>query len=144
MVDGGELAHDRLRRLIFERRRQLTLSVSAAAKAAGIHRNTWAALERGERETEDYIFGGVERALRWKTGSVDAILAGGNPAQNDEKPSPANPDWAKMLAEVQAIANNPDRSPGLRAWAQRQVDDIKAILAAAKAEEEAQRRGQAS
>lgn len=109
---------------------------------AGINRATWGALERGDRETEDYVFGGVERALKWAPGSVDAVLAGGEPAVTTEA-KPEDP-WGEKLDRVRQVANNPDRSPGLRAWAQRQVDDIEAILAAAKAEEDAQRRGQAS
>ncbi len=67
----------RLRQLVRERRTALGLSVRAAARNAGIDRDTWADMESGSRILRDYNYASVERALRWKPGSVDAVLAGG-------------------------------------------------------------------
>lgn len=60
-----------------ERRRALGLSVSAAARKAGINRATWTAIEDASRDTETYNYGPVERVLDWAPGSIDDIVAGG-------------------------------------------------------------------
>jgi hypothetical protein len=70
---------ERLGQAIAARRKALGLSLSAAAKIAGIDRGTWTATERATRQTEEYTYAGIERALQWVTGSVERILAGGEP-----------------------------------------------------------------
>jgi hypothetical protein len=152
VADAPETPRDRLRRLVVERRLDRQLSVSKARKIAAIARGTWIALESGERETEAYNFAGIERALRWAPGSIDAILKGGDPTPlpvDEVAPAPPEPerptsDWEQRLVKVREVAANPDRSPGLRAWARRQItqieEEIEAILEAAEAEEEAARR----
>jgi transcriptional regulator with XRE-family HTH domain len=80
-VDRGRLG-DRIR----TRRRALGLSVSRAARAAGINRATWTAVEDGSRETEPYNFGPIERVLGWTDRSIDNVLAGGEPALIDDPP----------------------------------------------------------
>ena len=64
---------------IAERRRQLGLSQSRAATKAGVSRTSWVAWEKGTATPEDYNHVKIERALQWQPGSVDAILAGGDP-----------------------------------------------------------------
>lgn len=66
-----------------QRRRQLGLSISRAAKEAGIDRGTWTSVEEATRETAEYNYGPIERTLRWKLGSIDVILAGGDPVPED-------------------------------------------------------------
>lgn len=71
----------RLANAIEARRKELGLSLSAAARAAGgMDRGTWTAAERGTRDTEDYIYAAIERALQWLPGSAQAVLAGGQPS----------------------------------------------------------------
>lgn len=65
------------------RRNACGLSISAAADAAGINRMTWSSIEAGDRDTEDYIIGRVERALGWAPGSAARVLAGGRPEALD-------------------------------------------------------------
>jgi hypothetical protein len=55
----------------------LGLSVSKAARDAGISRTTWIAVEAGSRETQSYNYAPIERVLRWEPGSIEAVLAGG-------------------------------------------------------------------
>lgn len=141
VMDAAEAPRDRLRRLVAARRRERQLSVSAAAKAAGIARGTWIALEDGSRETEAYNYAGIERALGWVFGSIDAILAGVDPTPVTTEEAPTEPpprSWQDTLERVRQIAENPDRSPGLRAIARAQVAQIEALLDAARVEEEGQ------
>lgn len=86
-------ARARLARLIEDRRKSLSLSISGAARAAGIDRGTWTAAERGTRQTEEYMYAGIERVLRWAPGSIDDIMAGGEPTiqQPAEATEPARP-----------------------------------------------------
>ena len=57
---------------------------------------------------------------------------------DDEPPIPRRDvDWDAMLSRVRAIANNEDRSPGLRAWANAQMAQILAIIEAAEVEQDA-------
>jgi transcriptional regulator with XRE-family HTH domain len=124
---------------VTERRKALGLSISSAARAAKIHRNTWSAIERGERETEEYIFGSVERALLWETGSADKILNGGEPTSVESQHAPNEPPLTYESAEEEllAIANNPNRSGHLRTLARIHLDQLQAIRAAERAEAEA-------
>lgn len=79
----------RLAELMQARRRELRLSARAAAQLAGIDRNTWSSAEAASRRTAEYHYAGIERALQWAPGSVDAILAGGDPTELDAQPLPA-------------------------------------------------------
>lgn len=72
---------ERLGQAIEARRKTMGLSLSAAARLAGIDRATWTGSERGTRQTEAYNFAGIERALRWAPGSVERTLAGGAPTE---------------------------------------------------------------
>jgi hypothetical protein len=95
-VDEGRR---RLGALISRRRNELSLSLTAAAKAAGIHRDTWTGLERAERTTEPYIYGRFERVLGWSPGSIERILAGGDPELLSSTRPPTNPPTAERPSE---------------------------------------------
>lgn len=99
-------ARERLGQLVSDRRRTLGLSLSAAARAAGLDRATWTGMERGTRRTEEYNYASIKRALKWDTGSVDRILAGGGPVPQD----PARPvpqiDLAYEIRQVLALHVN--------------------------------------
>lgn len=45
---------------------------------------TWTAAEKGTKRTAEYIYGPMERVLGWAPGSVDQILAGGEPTELPE------------------------------------------------------------
>ena len=86
------------------RRRRITLgmSISKAAREAGISRATWTAVEDGSRETEPYNYGLVEKVLGWAPGSIEAVLAGGEPTELDGYETPGSTD-------SETAAGNADR-----------------------------------
>lgn len=59
------------------------MSVSRAAKLAGIDRGTWTGVEEATRATESYNYSRIERVIEWQPGSIDAILEGGMPTAMD-------------------------------------------------------------
>lgn len=119
------------------RRMELGMSISTAARAGGMNRNTWSNVERGDRDTEDYIYGGIERALRWKPGSIASILKGQNPQNTaPTRPTPRLSDAQYAAAEAlyKSIRDNSNRSPLLRAMASASLEQLAAIRAADQAE----------
>lgn len=74
----------RLGELVNERRRAMSLSISAAARAAGIDRGTWTGIEKGTRETVEYNFARIERVLGWQPGTIDRIMDGEDPGEGTE------------------------------------------------------------
>lgn len=89
-----------------DRRRQLGLSTRAAAAAAQIDRTTWATAESGTRLIAVYNRAGVERVLGWEPGSVDAVLAGGEPKLLPKTPAAQTAD-ERLAAEVERIKGLP-------------------------------------
>lgn len=79
---------------VAERRKRLGLSQSRAAKLADVSRTTWITWERGTATPEDYNHIKIERALQWEPGSVEAILAGGEPTLSE---APDLDDQAKQI-----------------------------------------------
>ncbi|MGV2384200.1 MAG UNVERIFIED_CONTAM: helix-turn-helix transcriptional regulator [Thermobifida fusca] len=71
--------HERLAQAVEARRGELGLSLREVAERAGITGETLRAVRRGSNEPSQLTKRGIERALRWAPGSVDAILAGGDP-----------------------------------------------------------------
>lgn len=78
-------------------RRKLGLGPGDAAKLAGVSRPTWDAWEKGTIPT-DKNWTAVERALEWERGSVEAVLAGGEPKPVHDHSPPD--DLAAMLDEL--------------------------------------------
>lgn len=68
------------------------MTVRAASIASGLSDQTWRNVEQG-RKVSDRTLALVERTLGWEPGSVDAILAGGDPI-------PAEPPGERSLAEL--------------------------------------------
>lgn len=95
---------ERLARYIQDRRRELRLSVRAAAMVAGIDRGTWSSAENAERRTAEYHYAGIETALQWAPGSIDAILSGGEPADVVAQ-GPLAP--GERDEEVELVVNDP-------------------------------------
>lgn len=85
----------------------MALSISAAARSAGIDRGTWTGLERGHRATEDYVYARIEKVLAWKPGSIDNVLGGGDPEQlapaADRGTTGAADDTAELDFELDMI-----------------------------------------
>jgi len=96
---------DHLAKAIEMRRLALGLSASAAARTAGIDRATWSSAEKGERDTLPHNWAGIERALRWKAGSIAAILGGG-------EPSPAEDD--DVDEEIEMVRTDPKLTEDVR------------------------------
>lgn len=89
MGDAAETDRQRLGRLVGQRRQALGLSLSEAARQAGVNRATWTGIEQRGTEAEDYTLARVEQVIGWKPGSVQAVLAGGEPV---ESPQPGRPE----------------------------------------------------
>ncbi|MFC3454066.1 helix-turn-helix domain-containing protein [Amycolatopsis speibonae] len=85
-MSTDETPQQRLARRVKERRVQLQISVRAAAKAAGVDRNTWASLEDGTRVLQDRNYSKIETALSWPAGEIERILA---PIDNEVEASAA-------------------------------------------------------
>jgi hypothetical protein len=107
MDEGGD-PRERLARMIRDRRlKDLKISVRTAATRAGIDRGTWASAESGERRTAEVNLAGIEEALEWEPGSIDAILAGGEPTPRrimtagNLVPVPVTAD--EILAEIERV-----------------------------------------
>lgn len=71
--------HERLAELMDARRLELGMTWEEVASAAGIKPPTLRAIRNGTNRPSQLTKRGIERALRWAPGSVDAILAGGDP-----------------------------------------------------------------
>lgn len=92
----------RLGQLVEQRRKTLGLSLSAAARAAGVNRATWVGIERLTRRTAEYNYAVIERVLGWAAGSVDTILTGGEPtALAKDRPRPSSP---QVVTDVEMVS----------------------------------------
>ncbi|WP_328339457.1 helix-turn-helix domain-containing protein [Micromonospora sp. NBC_00421] len=98
---------ERLANLIRTRRLERGLSASKAAQAAGIDRATWSNAETGARRTAEHNYAGIERALGWQPGSIDAILAGGEPTTE-----PADP--VILDEEIHLVRTDPQLTEEMR------------------------------
>jgi hypothetical protein len=102
-TDWQALAH-----AVKKRRLALGLTATAAAGAAGINRVTWAAIEAGNTRLTERLWAPIERALAWTSGSIAAVLAGGEPTESPargEAPAvgPAKATAMDLAAEVERI-----------------------------------------
>lgn len=92
----------------------MSLSVSAAARGAGIDRGTWTSVESGSRATEEYNFARIERVLGWGAGSVRSILAGGEPTliagTTQRKVDTAAARAEAVADEIKDVLDDPDLS----------------------------------
>jgi transcriptional regulator with XRE-family HTH domain len=67
-----------------KRRQQLGMTWAEVATEAKITVETLRAIRRGKNEPSPLTKSGLERALRWQTGSIDAIYAGRQPSPDAE------------------------------------------------------------
>lgn len=82
-------ALDRLGGLVRQRRDALNLSQRVAANNADVSDETWLKIENG-RKVSDRSLAKAERALGWRPGTIDHILAGGDPPD-----SPSVDPWPR-------------------------------------------------
>lgn len=111
-MDEGH-QRERLGQLMLERRKERRLSVRAAAREAGIDRDTWADAENARRRISEHNYAGVEDALAWTRGSIDAILAGGAPAPREdgaEAEAVEGPD-----EEIDLVRSDPNLDDAMKA-----------------------------
>ncbi|WP_067483848.1 hypothetical protein [Actinomadura hibisca] len=79
---GSDPGNDwpRLARFVLERRNELGLKQEEVRQAGGPSTATLRNIEGASQASyKPHILAGLERALQWKTGSVQAILSGGEP-----------------------------------------------------------------
>lgn len=86
-----ETPRERLARLMDERRADLELNWQEVADTAGLTREGLRKIRYGTRAMQTDSKVGLERALRWKRGSVNAILAGGDPTPVEPAPEDQRP-----------------------------------------------------
>lgn len=80
--ESAEAGPLRLAARIRQRRLALRLSEAEATRLAGFgSRNTWSTAEGGQRNLRSQNYAGIESALHWAPGSVEQILAGGEPTE---------------------------------------------------------------
>jgi hypothetical protein len=90
-----------------ERRVDLGLRWTDVAEAGDVSPETLRAVRRNSAPLRDLTKAGIERGLRWSRGSVDRILAGGDP-------SPALSSANGDQAALERIASDPDLSDGMK------------------------------
>jgi transcriptional regulator with XRE-family HTH domain len=127
MAEGSDQARQRLGELVLARRHELGLSLREAARRAGIMRPTWTGMEHGSRRTAAYNFAAIERALDWRSGSIEAVLAGGQPEASHSltsstEASPVPDDGAEQRDGAGGDSDGTAMSAGVR-WS-----DVVAVL----------------
>lgn len=139
-LDGGDWR--RLGEHVVHRREELGLTQPEVQAAGGPSTAAMRQIEQGSKEGgyRGSTLRSLERALKWRTGSVEAILAGGNPIPSDA-PGTGDADFDALMGWLSHVADNPNRDAPLRAWARAQIDQLAAIRAADQAA--AQERGEA-
>jgi hypothetical protein len=110
MSDAAETDRQRLGRLVRLRRRFLRLSLSEAARRAGVNRATWTGVEQRATDAEDYTYAGVEAALEWKPGSVAAVLRGEEPIE--------------MPGRGRPVTDSPQPDDLIGRWEEETLDEI--------------------
>lgn len=91
MMGGVTDNWQRLGGLIQRRRKTLLMSQVDLAEAAGLGRSTVQKLENGTARPEDKTLRLLEKALQWREGSIEGILAGAEPAASDPAPTTQHP-----------------------------------------------------
>lgn len=101
--------YQRLDRLMDARRLDLDMNWDDLALTAKISVATLRAIRRGETDPRPITKRRMESALRWAPGSIDAVLAGGDPVPVEKiKRSPV--EMQRELAErIKRINADPER-----------------------------------
>jgi transcriptional regulator with XRE-family HTH domain len=91
-MDTGRNA-ERLDEAMRQRRVQLGLSWEDIAAAADITSAHLRRIRTGQYLPRDTTAAKLERAFRWSAGSIDAVLAGGEPTPSPDPQAAADGDW---------------------------------------------------
>lgn len=94
-----------LAELIYAKRELLGLTKSAAARRAGLSRETWFQLEKGQRvETRAGTLDRIDVALDWPPGTLRGLLGRGPVMTPTVEPTPTSVDqlWRNRAAAVLA------------------------------------------
>ena len=83
-MTSPETARERLARLMAERRTQLRMTWNAVADKAGLTKEGLRGIRQGQGIIQPASKEGIEDALRWERGSLDAILEGRDPVSRAE------------------------------------------------------------
>lgn len=74
------------------------LSLRAAARHAGVRRETWERWEAGSLPRDSH-YAAIQHTLGWEEGSVEAVLGGGNPTPVD-RISYVDPETGEVYADT--------------------------------------------
>lgn len=86
------------------RRLELRLGQAETARRASVSRMTWYEWENGRRAPRDYNFAGIDEAMEWEPGGVEAILAGGDPTPAQGRRQPTKAELrALLIARLAAV-----------------------------------------
>lgn len=89
------------------RRKQLRRGQAEAARRADVGRMAWFEWEAGRRHPRDYNYDGIDQAMEWEPGGVEAILAGDEPTPLPEPTRPRDPrkdpEYLKWRAGYKAL-----------------------------------------
>jgi transcriptional regulator with XRE-family HTH domain len=99
-----------------DRREELRLSQSAAARAAGVARTTWVNWEKDKATPERFNYAAIDDTLEWeRKKGVDAVRAGGEPvARRKEHGPPPIPDGVLIDPADWAIMTPDERTAYVR------------------------------
>lgn len=89
---------DWLGETVRNRRLALGLSKEEAARRGGMSVKTWTSVEKGD-VVRDVTYAGVDKALRWESGSAEAVLDGNDPTEIEE-PEEEAPDTVAELKRL--------------------------------------------
>lgn len=130
---GGMRDLSEVGRRVSERRTALGFDAAELARQAGVDPKTLASLERGERWPRDHSKTGIERALKWKPGSLTRIRNGGEPQEIDEvsvirvesaPTTSASVADADVVVILSRVAGGGQVDETTRSDAQRLLDDM--------------------
>lgn len=94
---------ERLSTLMEDRRLALGLSWREVAQRADLAYETVRALRTGDGGVQSLTAANLDRALQWQTGSVERILAGGDPLPM-ERAEDGGPRWASLTPRERQLA----------------------------------------
>lgn len=141
-AEGGDWR--RLGEQVLRRREELGLTQPEVQAAGGPSTAAMRIIEKGTQQSyRGSTLRALERALGWRNGSVDDILAGGN-ATLTHPGDTGDPDFDSLIAWLNRVANNPNRDAPLRTWARTQIEQLAAIRDADEAEGRARGESEAS
>lgn len=96
--------HEALEAAMESRRVELRMSWRDVSREAGLSYEGLRAIRRGDRNPNAVSKRGIEDALRWSPGSIDAILDGSDPTPADAPADPApGDDLERRVEEARAL-----------------------------------------